>query len=109
MKSLIKTLIAVLIIYIGFMLSMPWIKFYIFKNSATKRIDEVPAERLIKSLLDAAEETGVPFKSENLKTEEFTNYVKYIIEYKEVVKFPVVKKEVIFDMKIERDKPMDVK
>lgn len=72
-KVLICILIIGLLIYSGIKVGMPWFKYYSFKD----RLKEIsmyegiePSEKIMKGIMEFAEEKGIPIKEEDIKIEQ---------------------------------------
>jgi len=106
MFKIIKIALTLLILYALIITAIPWVKYFIYKNSAVKIIAEnyKSVDATKKLLLEHAKELNIPVKAENI---EITNYednrIEVAIIYSEKVKFPIVNKEVVFDYEIKKN------
>jgi len=110
MRILIKLTITFLVIYCLILLGLPWAKYAIFKSAAEKIIsnrEHLPKSQVISSLLSEAEDLKVPLKKENIKfIEGYENKIAAVVEYTEIVNFPVINKQVKYKFKIEKGEPL---
>lgn len=107
MRILIKLIIAFLVIYCIILVGLPWVKFAIYKSAAKIIIsnkDHLSKSQVISSLLSEAEDLKIPLKKENIKfIEDYENKGTVVVEYNEVVNFPVINKKIKYNFRIEKD------
>jgi len=106
MFKIIKIALSLLILYALIITAIPWVKYFIYKNSAVKIIAEnyKSIDATKKLLLEHAKELNIPLKTENIEITSYEdNRNKVVVIYTEKVKFPIINKEVVFDYEIKKD------
>lgn len=99
MFKIIKLLIVIAGIYIAVLCALPWVKFFIFKNSVSKVLNisrNITNAEIMEYLLEKADETNIPITQKNITIEPQQDGDLYIFEYKSVIGFPVVENKIIF-------------
>ena len=105
MSTFIKVIIFIFVLYIGILIGIPWAKYFIYKNSTFKvlNISQTLTQReILKLLLNKAEELNINVKRSNIQIVDYQNGKKYIIKYKDEVKFPFIENKLIFDYEIKK-------
>ena len=99
MFKILKIVLVVISIYVAVSCAVPWIKFFIFKNSAFKVINisrNLSHGEVVGYLLEKAVELKVPVKKNNIEIEEHEAGSLYTIQYQSVVGFPLIENKIIF-------------
>lgn len=105
MFKIIKLIIVIIGIYIAVVCTIPWVKYYVFKNSAYKVINisnNNTHSEVVELLLDKAEELNINISKANITLEEYEEGMIYTISYKTIVGFPVVENKIIFAHEFEK-------
>ena len=105
MSTIIKVIIFIIIIYLGILVGLPWVKYFIFKNSTFKVLNitqTMTQGEIVDLLLKKADELHLDVKKSNIKIVDYQNGKEYIIKYKSAVSFPFVANKLIFDYEIKK-------
>jgi hypothetical protein len=110
MGTYIKFIITLIVIYCLILLGLPWAKYTIYKSAAERIMlneEKLPKSKVISSLLTEAEDLKIPLKKEDIKfIEDYADKITTVVEYTEIVNFPVINKQVEYKFKIEKERPL---
>lgn len=103
-KNLLQFAIIILFFYTAFIFAFPWVKYQIYKNSATKIVrtsDRIDNQKLLKMLLTEAGDLGVPVTEKNIIIDLQGSKKIVTIEYSANVKPFYLNSPVEYKFKIE--------
>ena len=86
--------------------AIPWVKYFIYKNTAVKIIAEnyKSVDATKKLLLEHAKELNIPLKAEDIQITTYDDKkIEIVITYFEKVNFPIINKGIVFNYEIKRD------
>ncbi|MDK2791540.1 MAG: hypothetical protein PWQ25_403 [Deferribacteres bacterium] len=110
MGMILKSAITIFVIYCLVMVGLPWGKFAIYKSAAERIMmnnDRLPADRVVKSLIEEADSLKIPVRKENIKfIRNYEDTITTVVEYKETVNYPFLRKPIVFNYKIEKERPL---
>lgn len=103
--KIIKLALLVVVIYVAFMLTLPWIKFFIFKAATVEIIsnqDKISRKTLKSSIREQADDLNIALPEKAVTIKSLGGANSYIVVYSDNVTFPLINKSVIFKHKIEK-------
>lgn len=106
MIKIIKIALSILVLYALIISAIPWVKYFIYKNTAVKIIAEnyKSVDATKKLLLEHAKELNIPLKAEDIQITTYDdNKIEIVITYFEKVNFPIINKGIVFNYEIKRD------
>jgi hypothetical protein len=106
---IIKISIVIVLLYAAFMVTVPWIKFYVFRSAVVEIIsnhDKISRETLVNSIYEQAGDLNIRLPENAVSIEIFKNYKRYEVEYFDNITFPLMEKGLIFHHKISKSQPV---
>lgn len=103
-KNVLQFIIIILFFYTAFIFAFPWVKYQIYKNSATKIVrtgSQLTTAKLQEMLLTEAGDLSVPVSKSNIKIDLEGSKKIVTIEYSANVKPFYLNKPVEYKFKIE--------
>jgi|GEM_PF-1076268 len=106
----IKIAIVVILIYLAFILGLPWIKYYIFRSATLEIIsndEKISRKALTNSIKEQAGDLNITLGKNAIKIEDLGKATSYTVQYSDNVSIPILKKNIIFKHKIEQIEPIE--
>ncbi|MEC9491308.1 hypothetical protein [Flexistipes sp.] len=107
---IIKIAVIVIFIYLAFILTLPWIKYYIFKSATLEIIsndEKISRKALTDSIKEQAHDLNITLGKNAIKIEDLGKATSYTVQYSDNVSIPLLKKNIIFKHKIEQIEPIE--
>ncbi|QAR34237.1 hypothetical protein EP073_12730 [Geovibrio thiophilus] len=88
MGTFVRVIIFIIVLYLGAMAALPWIKYKMFENAFENAVDSSNLENIPVNIAKAAEDVGIPVTEEDVIIEEYVDKRKFSVTYDAEAELP---------------------